>query len=345
MSKFLENDNNLVPLDAEDRDTWWRTIPGARRFLNIAYEAFDKKNAVALHLPVDPEGFVSALELKIRRKSASSLVERFSYTLGGDVENFVDALKRKFAPDFVRNLMRAPLEDLAIQNPFKGYAAIIVTLENEAPWLPDAVRDFNRKAKNFSTALIFVTTEENPPPNITRLSDYLTPYDVQFFAMNFLETAALSARKKMYTAALAEKLSARKPLLVKNLARAELYSYGFEFVLTILPHFDERIYRRAVWECQVQFLLPTLERIREWLIQKCAPLLCDILPKQDEFGTFLSEPFDMELRHLFYYGGRQHVFQQDDWALLELAYNARNDLSHLKTIELWELERLFAFDE
>ena len=209
----------------------------------------------------------------------------------------------------------------------------------------DAVTEFNRSAANFSTALIFVTTEENPPPNLTRLSDYLTPYDVQFFAINFLENAPLTAKKKMYTSTLAEKLSGQSPILVKNLARLELYNHGLEFVRTLLPQFDERIFVRAVWECQMQFLMPTLEQIRERLIRKSETLLRRILPKQDEFGTILEEPLDMELRHLHYYGGKYKIFPAEDWELLEFAYAARNDLSHLKKLELWDLERLFAYAE
>ena len=342
----MNMNENIQPLDADDLDSWWRTIPGARRFLNAVFSAFNKKCALAAQIPAESvEDFIQALEQKIQRKDANSPIERFNYNRAGDVEDFVEALTVEFAPNFLRNFTRAPLEDLAKQNPFGGYAAIIIRLEEKADWLTDAVTEFNRSAANFSTALIFVTTEENPPPNLTRLSDYLTPYDVQFFAINFLENAPLTAKKKMYTSTLAEKLSGQSPILVKNLARLELDNHGLEFVRTLLPQFDERIFVRAVWECQMQFLLPTLEEIRERLIRKSETLLRRILPKKDEFGTILEEPLDMELRHLHYYGGKYKIFPAEDWELLEFAYAARNDLSHLKKLELWDLERLFAYAE
>lgn len=336
----------IQPLDQDELDSWWRAIPGARRFLNAAVEAFNKKCAIAVHLPEnDAEGFIQALEEKIQRKDINSLIERFSYFDGGTIGDFVDALTAEFAPNFQRNFTRQPMEDLAKQKPFHGYSAIIIRLETKTDWLTDAVTEFNRGTANFGVALIFVTSEENPPPNIARLEDFLTPYDVQFFAINFLENAPLSAKKKMYTSTLAEKLSGYSPELVKNLARVDLYNYGLEFVRRLLPGFDERIFSRAVWECQVQFFLPTLEQIRERLIVKNEQQLRRILPVQDEFGTILFEPFDMELRHLHYYGGKHKIFQLDDWNLLELAYGARNDLSHLKTIELSELEKLFTLSE
>ena len=318
---------NLQPLDEED---------------------LEKKCAAITHLPEsEVAGFIQALEGKIQRKDINSPVERFFYDGSSDIEDFIEALTSEFAPNFLRNFTRPPMQDLAKQNPFSGYAAIIIRLGKKVDWLTDAVTEFNRSAKNFNAALIFVTTEENPPPSIVRLEDYLTPYDVQFFAINFMENAPLSPKRKMYTSTLAEKLSGYSPELVKNLARVELYNHGLEFVQTLLPDFDERIYSRAVWECQVQFLLPTLEQIREQLILKSEHHWRYILPKQDEFGTIIEEPFDMELRHLHYYGSKHvpKIFQLDDWELLELAYNARNDLSHLKTIEFSELEKLFTLSE
>ena len=336
----------LQPLDPDELDSWWRAIPGARRFLNAAVEAFNKKCATAVHLPEnDAEGFIQALEEKIQRKDINSLIERFTYAADGSIGDFVDALTAEFAPNFQRNFTRQPMEDLARQKPFHGYSAIIIKLEGNVEWLTDAVTEFNRGTANFGVALIFVTTEKNPPPNITRLEDYLTPYDVQFFAINFLENARLTAKEKMYTSTLAEKLSGYSPELVKNLARDKLYSHGLEFVRTLLPGFDERIFLRAVWECQVQFLLPTLEQIREQLIVKNERQLRCILPQKDEFDTIIDSPFDMELRHLHYYGGKYKVFQLDEWELLEFAYGARNDLSHLKTLDVSQLTRLFAFSE
>lgn len=337
---------HLQPLDQDELDSWWRTIPGARRFLNATVEAFNKKCAIAIHLPEKAaEGFIQALEEKIQRKDINSLIERFTWDSSGTIGDFVDALTAEFAPNFQRNFTRQPMADLAKQKPFHGYAAIIIRLETKTEWLTDAVTEFNRGTANFGVALIFVTTEENPPPNIARLEDFLTPYDLQFFAINFLENARLTAKEKMYTSTLAEKLSGYSPELVKNLARDKLYSHGLEFVRRLLPGFDERIFSRAVWECQVQFLLPTLEQIREQLIVKTEKDLRGILPVQDEFGTILFEPYDMELRHLHYYGGKHKIFQQDDWELLEFAYSARNDLSHLKTLDVSQLTRLFAFSE
>lgn len=351
MSSYSANENRidfnkLQPLDDEELSSWWRMVPGARRFTNTAAEAVDKHCAVAAHLSqVDLEGFVNMLADKISRRHVSLNVEIFEYDEKGDIEDFVTALTENFSSNFLRDfVIDSPMTDLAEQNTFGGYA-IIVKLKRKVKWLTSAVVDFNKSSQNSTGAIIFVTSEDNPPPSLIRLSDYLTPYDVQFFAINLLENAKLTTQEKLYTSTLAAKLSGQSAILAKNLAKAELLTEGVDFVKRIVPNFDEKIFSRAVWECQAQFLLPTLEQLRGKLIEKNFVRLRHILPVTDEFGKTLSDPWDMELRHLHFYGGNAMMFHPRDWDILELAYHARNELSHLLTVDLQRLERLFAFAE
>ena len=333
----------LQPLDDEELDSWWRTVPGARHFLKAVIEATDKHCACGAHLPkVDAQGFIKILVEKIRRRHVSMSVEIFDYDGKGDPEDFVAEMTDRFAPNFLRDFTKdSPFADIAEQNIFDGYA-IIVRLQKKFPHLTSAVSDFNRESSALSGSIIFVTSEDNPPPSLTRLSDFLTPYDVQFFALNLLEDSKLSAQEKIYTATLAAKLSEQSAILAKNLSTPELFFDGESFIKKIAPNFDERNFSRAVWECQVQFLLPTLEQVRGRLIEKYFRKLKSILPVKDEFGKIITDPWDMEYRHLHYYGGNAMLFQNGDWENLELAYRARNDISHLQSLERERVEKIFA---
>ena len=351
LNSYTPNENlidfgKLQPLDDEDLSSWWRMVPGARRFTNTAAEAVDKNCAVAAHLPqVDLEGFIQMLIEKISRRHVSTTIEIFEYDDKGDMEDFVTTLTEKFSLNFLRDFVKdSPMTDLAEQNIFGGYA-IIVKLKRKVKWLTSAAVDFNKGASNSSGSIIFVTCEDNPSPSLIRLSDYLTPYDVQFFAINLLENSRLTNQEKLYTSTLVSKLAAQSAILAKNLAKPELLSEGIEFVKKILPKLDNRIFSRAVWECQVQFLLPTLEQLRGQLIEKNFVRLKSLLPVKDEFGKFIEDPWDMELRHLHFYGGGAFLFHPNDWEILELAYHARNELSHLTTIDLPRLEKLFTFSD
>lgn len=336
----------LQPLDDDDLDSWWRAVPGARHFTNAAMEAVEKNLAVAVHLPqADSDGFIKTFTEKIQRRYVSLIVEIFKYEGANDMEDFVNALTEKFAPDFLRDFTKdSPFEDLAEQNLFGGYV-IIVKLKNKFKNLPTAVADFNKAVKHDGGAIIFVTSEENPPPSLVRLSDYLTPYDVQFFAINLLDNAKLSEQEKIYTATLAAKLAGQSAILAKNLATAELFTNGANFVKKIFPNFDERIFSRAVWECQVQFLLPILEQMRGKLIEKNFRQLKNLLPVKDEFGKIITDPWDMELRHLHFYGGSAFIFQTNDWEILESVHLARNLISHLEIIDRAQMEKIFALAE
>ena len=234
------------------------------------------------------------------------------------------------------------MEDIAKQNLFGGYI-FIIKLNGKLKKLPDAVADFNKATAGQSGSFIFVSSEENPPPSMARLSDFLSPYDVQFFAINLLDNARLSQQEKIYTATLTAKLAGNSPILAKNLATTELFNDGADFAKKIIPDFDERIFSRAVWECQVQYILPILEQMRGRLIEKSFRQLKSLLPIKDEFGKIISDPWDMELRHLHFYGGSAMIFQTNDWKNLELAYLSRNLISHLEIIEKDQIEKIFTF--
>lgn len=332
----------LRPLDDEDLESWWRTVPGARHFMNIAMNTVEKNNCVALHLAkVDADGFIQMLEEKIRRRYLNIILEKFNYSGAGDMEDFVNALTERFAPNFLRDFTKdSAMEDLAQQNLFGGYV-VIVKLEKDFDGLTAAVSTFNRVANNQSGAFIFVSSQENPSPSMARLADFLTPYDVQFFAINLLDNARLSALQKIYTATLVAKLSGHSAIIAKNLASIELFNNGVNFVKKIIPKFDERIFSQAVWECQVQYILPILEQVRGGLIEKNFRQLKNILPVTDEFGKIITDPWDMELRHLHYYGCNAMIFDIIDREKLESAYHARNLISHLEIIDREQTDKIF----
>ena len=67
-----------------------------------------------------------------------------------------------------------------------------------------------------------------------------------------------------------------------------------------------------------------------------------INPVEDDFGNVLTEPLDMELRHLRYYGAYEKFFAYNDWETLCFICDVRNRLAHLKVLSTDELERVFS---
>ena len=332
----------LQNLNEEELESWWQTVPGARNFLKTVAETAEKNSAAAAHLPeADAEGFLQMLNQEISRRNLSLIVEFFDYEGKDDLEDFAAELTEKFAPNFLRDFTEdSPMTDLAKQKVLSG-RSVIVRLKKKFSNLTKAVSDFNKKNSASSGSIIFICSDENPAPSLTRLSDFLTPYDVQFFAINLLENSKLSSQEKLYASTLAAKLSGQSAILTKNLSKAELFFEEFDFVKKVVPNIDNRIFFRAVWECQIQFLLPILEQLRGKLIEKYFHKLKNILPVKDEFGKIITDAWDMELRHLHFYGGIEKIFNLGDWENLELAYRARNLISHLEIIDRATVEKIF----
>lgn len=333
----------LIPLTNADLEAWWERVPGARRFLQtMAKEAEHGKAIVADISEDDEDGFISIFSEEIQRRNYSIVVERYEINNNIESEDFMTDLVSKFDPSYIPDLMSdSIIIDIASQNLLSGYV-VFVKVNSKVNWLTSLVGDFNKIESNHKGTLIFLTSEVMPSQITMKLTDFILPYDVQFFAINLLEDSRLSQIEKLYTATLTSKLAGTSAIIAKNLAVSDLYYNGRQVAKDILAEdFAGHKFDRAVWETQIQFVLPIVETVREKLIAHNLIALKKLLPVADEFGKFLENPWDMELRHLHYYGGNDKVFSQNDWDILELVYRIRNDLSHLDTIDVDRLEKIF----
>ena len=337
----------LTPLNDEDLEDWWLRVPGARRFINaIASEAELNKAIVADIVDVDFEGFISMFNDIIQRHNYSTVIEHFDLNEEIELDDFITDLAIKFNPNYVPDLMSdSMVMDVASKNILSKYI-IFIRVHSQINWLPSLVSDFNKVESSEKGTLIFLTSDVMPSQFTIKLMDYILPYDVQFFAFNLLEGSRLSQTEKLFTATLTSKLAGTSAIIAKSLASSELFFNGQSFAEYVLGEdFNSHKFNRALWETQIQFALPIVETIRENIIDKNLFELKKILPVADEFGKFLDNPWDMELRHLHFYGGSAKIFSQTDWDILELVYRVRNDLSHLDSIDVDRLKKIFALAE
>ena len=336
-------ENKLIPLTGSDLEAWWERVPGARRFLQKMAADAEHSRAIVADLPENNvEGFISIFTDEIQRRNYSIVIERYELNNCNNAEDFITDLAAKFDPDYVPDLMSdSIIVDVANKKVLSGYV-VFVNIKNKVNWLSSLITDFNRVEADDKGTIIFITSETMPSQMTMKLTDYITPYDVQFFAINLLEGTKLNQTEKLYTATLISKLAGTSAILAKNLAASDLYRNGRQFAQNVLR--DEYVphkFERAVWETQIQFALPVVETVREKLIERNLHLLKKILPVTDEFGKVLENPWDMELRHLHYYGGIDKVFSTNDWETLEFVYRVRNDLSHLCSIDSNRLAKIF----
>lgn len=334
---------NSEPLTRTELEDWWDRVPGARRFMKVLGREAEQNHALAVDIEAsEVEGFLTIFTDEIQRRHYSLVIEKLTLTAGESADEFVTTLVERYEPHYMPDLLSGSMmTDVARKRILSGYV-LMVKVEGRATWLAEVINDFNRVEDSGKGTVIFFTSEL-PSQFTFRLRDFITPYDVQFFAINLMESARLNQTEKLYTATLTAKLSGTSARLAKNLARAELYADGRRLIGEVMgADYRQRDYDRAVWETQIQFALPIVETVREKLIARNLSELKKLLPATDEFGKELLNAWDMELRHLHYYGGNVKVFSQSDWDVLEMVYRARNDLSHLDILDREQLDKIFA---
>lgn len=157
--------------------------------------------------------------------------------------------------------------------------------------------------------------------------------------MTCLQDTALNLYQRYYTADIIAKIAGTDGRLCLALARQELYSRPETVIQEQQLSVD---LRPLLLETQMQHILPILEDVRRYLVQKYKTMIEQILPQKDEYGKELERPTDLELRHLQHYlRGRGLFFHEKDDNWFQCAYQARNDISHLQVLPTDQLDKLF----
>ena len=96
---------------------------------------------------------------------------------------------------------------------------------------------------------------------------------------------------------------------------------------------DDHLIESAVWKAQIKEFFPLLERHRLDIIGQYSAEISIHLPIQDVYGDVISDPEDLEFRHLlnFYFEG-WIPFSKEEKDKIVSYRDIRNTLSHNKTI-------------
>lgn len=96
----------------------------------------------------------------------------------------------------------------------------------------------------------------------------------------------------------------------------------------------------AVHRAQIRSIEPLIQLGRLQLCQKYREKIQQkLLPFRDDYNTEISNPYELELRHLMHY--RADIgFSGSDLKLLQKLYDARNDISHQRILPFSVLQSL-----
>ena len=335
---------------------WWRQTSGPRRLLR-KLTSNSLRGLCSATSNIADENFLEVFAAGIMEEDSAVIIDHEQVDENTSDDDFLHTLLDKYAsPDYVIDLLSdSPFLDMAAKGALK-HRIIFVTFCGRCSWAAKIGAAYNKgaaKAAN-SGALIFLTDwlDDDFPSGcgVDRLSiaDYVTTYDYQSYAAHLLaERGMKDGGKRIYTAGLTAAIAApcNDFSLVPALALPQLYREPLETARRILSdNFVEEQVLRNLWEMQMQTVMPITENFRQKLIRTYEKTLARILlnPVEDDFGNILTEPLDMELRHLRYYGASEKCFSYNDWETLSFMCDVRNKLAHLKTLTTEELDRVFA---
>ena len=336
---------------------WWRQTSGPRRLLhNLTADALAGR-CCATDIKAEDE-FFDVFAAVVSSEDSAVSIEREEIAGDTSDDDFLHELLSRYAPpDYVIDILSdSPFSGLAENNAL-GQRIIFVTLFGRCLWAAKVGAAFNRGAKKNPGnrgALIFLTEylDEDFSSGCgvekLRAADYITAYDAQSFAGHLLaERGMMDSGKRLYTSGLAAKIiaSAQNYDLAAQIAVPQLYREPTEVARRVMgDDFSEEQCVRSIWEMQIQTVLPISENVRQRLITNYEKNLANIVlnPIEDDFGNILTEPLDMELRHLRFYGADGRFFSAADWEELNFVCDMRNRLAHLRILPSEELDRIFA---
>ena len=328
--------------DTEEGETWWRKVSGPKEYLKQVESLIRNGKCVLLQMEDVDTTFFQILRDRLLR-SDSSLTFTVMDTAGcASSTDFLAALVRELGPRCTPGFLD-PYGDI-IKSGILAHRILQVTIPEGFPeWIKKVIDGFSKVSEAGNESMIFLSS--NPPDTdickTVRLEEFVSSYDIQFFALHCLGPFETEDSKGAYIAQLVSNLVGLDSRLAARLAGYSLYAdpvscyKGKEESGKLLS--DDRI-QEAIWEAQIRFVLPITEKFRRYIIKKYEDTIVRCLPADDDFGNRLEVPQDMELRHL------QHFLRGKDDDLFKVAYNARNDLSHLGILSSDILDRLFSME-
>ena len=336
--------------DTEEGETWWRKVSGPKEYLKQVESLIRNGKCDLLQMEDVDTTFFQILRDRLLR-SDSSLTFTVMDTAGCvSSTDFLAALVRELGPRCTPGFLD-PYGDI-IKSGILAHRILQVTIPEGFPeWIKKVIDGFSKVSEAGNESMIFLSS--NPPDTdickTVRLEEFVSSYDIQFFALHCLGPFETEDSKGAYIAQLVSNLVGLDSRLAARLAGYSLYAdpvscyKGKEESGKLLS--DDRI-QEAIWEAQIRFVLPITEKFRRYIIKKYEDTIVRCLPADDDFGNRLEVPQDMELRHLqhFLRGEGISPFSGKDDDLFKVAYNARNDLSHLGILSSDILDRLFSME-
>ena len=329
-------------IDSEKAGIWWNQVSGPKAYLQEVVQNIKDGYCIALEKEdVDTE-FFPFLEQKVRSIDSSYLFDAFCADDYDSESDFLDDFIKRLAPEFDWGFA-SPYKEL-IETGCIAHHLIYFEIDQKKDWAIQAMKMFSELSSQGNGVIVCLVSSLSMLEGIGRLKrvslgSYLSIYNLQYFALQCLGNFETRDSKGMYIAQIAAKLSEANGFLCAELAKPDLFSDPIK----VCRNLPDDVVKKAVWETQIQIFFFFFEGIRRYLITNYLLKIQNLLPQTDEFGSDIEKPGEMELRHLQFYGRKPHArfFDSADDEWFKVAYNSRNELTHLHLLTVEAMNSLF----
>ena len=340
---------------------WWEQVPNARVFADSIFDAVsEEKNIVVISkngLPWN-EYFFDNLIDRFKQNNSSKGVEKLS-----DINNPGEFLLRKYCKSEKQAEYRpsksfakffADSEDIVIHD-----RLFVVRLGDDSllkPWMTFVAEYAKERGNNKNQASFLIECSTNKVVgskkgiDVKSLDETIGEYDRFVFCMLASSSVKENGSIKKYLSELISNVIGNNVELCEKIINdyQRFLSSPFSFVCESVD--DPSLFLKTeddvahdVWLSQVRTIYPALEDYREEFVKKHKNDIARSLPIQSSSGEIYSEPRDVELGTLRFLADKGKIgLSSAEYNKLVLHTQARNDLSHLKSINISEVRSILA---
>lgn len=124
---------------------------------------------------------------------------------------------------------------------------------------------------------------------------------------------------------------------IKRIIETDVRSNGEEYQFNK----TEKEMESLIWEVQLKTVFPLIEKYRKHQISAYTEIITRELPIRNGYGQDINEPEEVEIGVLYYLIGKSSIkISEKEYQELKDYRNARNNLAHMKILELGTVEQI-----
>lgn len=345
---------------------WWERVPNAMAFVSdVASDLLNEKSLILQYSSDIPwyTSMVNAVKSAVRQKNSSK-----SFEVIRNVDDPGVYLLREYCKPEKRASYRpaksyakfiAESDDIVIHDRY--FWVQIQSAKNLEDWTSFVSDYLKERQKEKATAVFIIEWQDEKNVKakkgirIRNFDDYISTYDRIVFAMLAASSLTETPFIKSYLSELASSVLKNDIELcaecmcqyhaflkapfatINHIMTSNVRSDGREYSFSK----SEETVKHNIWQAQIKTVYPVLEEFREAFVKKHRSAIQNELPISSSTGEKYTDPEDVELGTLVYMAGSGKLsLKTKEYEELVRYREARNNLSHLNTLSLEEIQEL-----